>query len=177
MPSPDLMIKGLDDLAKEAGLDPRKVSASDGQTRINNKGATGTDDSMALARGDASGIQLDLTSIREEMEAEKAKQKRTSAVKFDDDNGVLVPQNIEEYDPLSVPGFTLPPSPTGALETLEEMQARQEYEDDEDDEEDWEYATEEHESMDDEGGALSEVGAFESDYFGAISLGESNDEE
>ena len=66
---------------------------------------------------------------------------------------------------------------TDCLETLEEMQARQEYEDDEDDEEDWEYATEEHESMDDEGGALSEVGAFESDYFGAISLGESNDEE
>jgi len=173
MPSPDLMIKGLDDLAKEAGLDPRKVSASDGQTRINNKGSSSTADSMALARGDASGIQLDLTSIREEMAAEKAKQKRTSAVRFDDDNGVLVPENIEEYDPLSVPGFTLPPSPTGALETLEEMQFRQESYDDEDEE-----ITEAQESMDNEGGAIrSEVGAFESDYFGAISLGESNDDE
>ena len=172
MPSPDLMIKGLDDLAKEAGLDPRKVSASDGQTRINNKGSSSTADSMALARGDASGIQLDLTSIREEMAAEKAKQKRTSAVRFDDDNGVLVPENIEEYDPLSVPGFTLPPSPTGALETLEEMQFRQSsYDDDED-------ITEAQDSMDNEGGAIrSEVGAFESDYFGAISLGESNDNE
>ena len=49
------------------------------------------------------------------------------------------------------------------------MQARQEYEDE--DEED------EYESMNDEGDALSEVGAFESDYFGAISLGESNDDE
>ncbi|MHA1138605.1 MAG: hypothetical protein ACTSSE_19180 [Candidatus Thorarchaeota archaeon] len=158
MPAPDLMIKGLEDLAKEAGLDPRKVRSADTQNKINS-GSQSTADQIALANGDASGISLDLSSIKEEMAAEKAKQKRTSKVKFDDENEVLVPNNIEEYDPLSVPGFTLPPSPKGSLETLEQMQDRMAEEDIEEDEPEVETPT-------------TEVGEFESDYFGAVSLGD-----
>ena len=174
MPTPDLMIKGLDDLAAEAGLDPKKFRSSDTQHKINS-GSQVTAEQLALAEGDASGISLDLSSIKEEMAAEKAKQKRTSKVRFDDANDVLVPDNIEEYDPLSVPGFTLPPTPQGTLETLEEMQTRMEEE--AEDEEDWTEA-EAQENMDNEGGAIrSEVGEFESDYFGAVSLGDDNDED
>ena len=168
MPKPDLMIKGLEALAAESGLDHKKVMASDNQTRINRSGSQGSAAENALAAGSAAGLDLGLDSIKAEMSKEKTKQQATSKVQFDNGD-LMVPTNVEAYDPLNVPGFTLPPSPTGALETLEEMQARQEYEDE--DEED------EYESMDDEGDALSEVGAFESDYFGAISLGESNDEE
>lgn len=163
MPAPDLMIKGLEDLAKEAGLDPRKVRSADTQNKINS-GSQASDSQIALAQGDASGISLDLSSIKEEMAAEKAKQKRTSKVKFDDANDVLVPDNIEEYDPLSVPGFTLPPTPQGSLETLEEMQDRMAQEEEEEDEPEVETP-------------ITEVGAFESDYFGAVSLGDDNDDE
>jgi hypothetical protein len=174
MPTPDLMIKGLEDLAAEAGLDPKKVRNSDTQHKINS-GSQATAEQTALAQGDASGISLDLASIKEEMAAEKAKQKRTSKIRFDEENDVLVPENIEDYDPLSVPGFTLPPTPQGALETLEEMQTRMEEESEEDYEED---VTEAQEVMDNEGGAIrSEVGEFESDYFGAVSLGDDNDDE
>ena len=155
-------------------MDPKKVRSSDTQHKINS-GSQVTAEQLALAEGDASGISLDLSSIKEEMAAEKAKQKRTSKVRFDDANDVLVPDNIEEYDPLSVPGFTLPPTPQGTLETLEEMQTRMEEE--AEDEEDWTEA-EAQENMDNEGGAIrSEVGEFESDYFGAVSLGDDNDED
>jgi hypothetical protein len=164
MPKPDLMIKGLEDLAKEAGLDPKKVRSSDTQHRINS-GSQVTAEQIALAAGDASGIELDLTSIKEEMAAEKAKQKRTSKIRFDEENEVMVPKNIESYDPLSVPGFTLPPTPQGNLETLEEMQTR--IDEDEEDE----YEEDEPEVDTDR----TEVGALESDYFGAVSLGDEDD--
>jgi hypothetical protein len=164
MPPPDLMIKGLEDLAKEAGLDPKKVRSSDTQHRINS-GSQVTAEQIALAAGDASGIELDLTSIKEEMAAEKAKQKRTSKIRFDEENEVMVPKNIESYDPLSVPGFTLPPTPQGNLETLEEMQTR--IDEDEEDE----YEEDEPEVDTDR----TEVGALESDYFGAVSLGDEDD--
>lgn len=167
MPTPDLMIKGLDDLAAEAGLDPRKVRSADTQNKINS-GSQSTADQVALANGDASGISLDLSSIKEEMAAEKAKQKRTSKVKFDDDNEVLVPNNIEEYDPLSVPGFTLPPSPQGSLETLEQMQDRMAQEEEE------EYIEEDEPEVET---PITEVGEFESDYFGAVSLGDEYDDD
>tara|TARA_R110002051_G_scaffold132571_3_gene206174 strand:+ start:3115 stop:4245 length:1131 start_codon:yes stop_codon:yes gene_type:complete len=166
MPKPDLMIKGLDDLAKEAGLDPQKVKSSDTQHRINS-GSQSTAQQIALAEGDASGIELDLASIKSEMEAEKAKQKRTSKVLFDEANAVMVPDNLEAYDPLNVPGFTLPPTPQGNLETLEEMNQRMaEMEEDEDEEDEPEVDT-----------TITEVGTLESDYFGAVSLGDGNDEE
>jgi len=166
MPKPDLMIKGLDELAKEAGLDPQKVKSSDTQHRIN-AGSQATAQQIALAQGDASGIQLDLDSIKEEMAAEKAKQKRTSKVLFDEANNVMVPENIEAYDPLNVPGFTLPPTPQGNLETLEEMNQRMaEMEEEEDDEYEPEVKT-----------PPTEVGTLESDYFGAVSLGEEYDTE
>jgi hypothetical protein len=166
MPPPDLMIKGLEDLAKEAGLDPKKVRSSDTQHRINS-GSQVTAEQIALAAGDASGIELDLTSIKEEMAAEKAKQKRTSKIRFDEENEVMVPKNIESYDPLSVPGFTLPPTPQGNLETLEEMQTR--IDEDEEDE----YEEDEPEVDTDR----TEVGALESDYFGAVSLGDEDEED
>ena len=55
------------------------------------------------------------------------------------------------------------------------MQTRMEEE--AEDEEDWTEA-EAQENMDNEGGAIrSEVGEFESDYFGAVSLGDDNDED
>ncbi len=163
MPPPDLMIKGLEDLAKEAGLDPKKVKSSDTQHKINS-GSQVTSEQVALAEGDASGISLDLSSIKEEMAAEKAKQKRTSKIRFDEDNDVMVPENIESYDPLSVPGFTLPPTPQGNLETLEEMQTRMEEDEDEEDEPEVD-------------NPVTEVGELESDYFGAVSLGDDDDEE
>ncbi len=62
MPPPDLMIKGLEDLAKEAGLDPKKVKSSDTQHKINS-GSQVTSEQVALAEGDASGISLDLMRI------------------------------------------------------------------------------------------------------------------
>ena len=76
----------------------------------------------------------------------------------------MVPENIESYDPLSVPGFTLPPTPQGNLETLEEMQTRMEEDEDEEDEPEVD-------------NPVTEVGELESDYFGAVSLGDDDDEE
>ena len=170
MPKPDLMIKGLEDLAKEAGLDPKKVADSGHQARTNS-GSQVTPEQAALAEGDASGIQLDLTSIREEMDAENKHRERTSKAKFNSD--VMVPENLEEYDPLTVPGFTLPPTPINALETVEEIAAREGINFDDED-----YTDEAQEIMDNEGGAISsEVGEFESEYFGAVAIGESYEEE
>ena len=174
MPKPDLMIKGLEDLAKEAGLDPTKVAASGHQARTNS-GTQATPEQQALAQGDASGIQLDLSSIREEMDAENQHRERTSKVNFEAD--VMVPENLEDYDPLTVPGFTLPPTPITNLETVEEMAARENINLD-DDESDTVTEVDPHEIMDNEGGAIaSEVGDFESEYFGAVAIGESHEEE
>ena len=170
MPKPDLMIKGLEDLAKEAGLDPKKVAASDTQARINSS-TQATPEQLALARGDASGVELDLTSIREEMDAENKHRARTSKANFDSD--VMVPENLEEYDPLTVPGFTLPPTPISNLETLEEMAVREGVNLDDADAE-----TDPHDVMDNEGGAIrSDARDLESEYFGAVVIGESHDEE
>ena len=86
----------------------------------------------------------------------------------------MVPENLEEYDPLTVPGFTLPPTPISNLETVEEMATREGVNLDND----TDTEADPHESMDNEGGAIaSEVGDFESEYFGAIALGESHEEE
>ena len=174
MPKPDLMIKGLEDLAKEAGLDPKKVAASGHQARTNS-GSQVTPEQAALAKGDASGIQLDLSSIREEMEVENRHRESTSKVDFNSD--LMVPENLEEYDPLTVPGFTLPPTPISNLETVEEMATREGVHID-DEEDDTDTEADPHEIMDNEGGAIaSEVGDFESEYFGAIAIGESHEEE
>ena len=173
MPKPDLMIKGLEDLAKEAGLDPKKVAASGHQARTNS-GSQVTPEQAALAKGDASGIQLDLSSIRDEMDAENKHRERTSKVNFESE--VMVPDNLEEYDPLTVPGFTLPPTPISDLETVEEMATREGV--NLDDENDTHTEADPDEIMDNEGGAIaSEVGDFESEYFGAVAIGESHEEE
>ena len=170
MPKPDLMIKGLEDLAKEAGLDPKKVAASGHQARTNS-GSQVTPEQAALAKGDASGIQLDLSSIRDEMAAENKQRERTSAVNFEAD--VMVPDNLEEYDPLTVPGFTLPPTPISNLETVEEIAGREGINLDGQDD-----TGDAQEIMDNEGGAISsQVGEFESEYFGAVAIGESHEEE
>ena len=173
MPKPDLMIKGLEDLAKEAGLDPKKVAASGHQARTNS-GSQVTPEQAALAKGDARGIQLDLSSIRDEMDAENKHRERTSKVNFESE--VMVPDNLEEYDPLTVPGFTLPPTPISDLETVEEMATREGV--NLDDENDTHTEADPDEIMDNEGGAIaSEVGDFESEYFGAVAIGESHEEE
>ena len=89
----------------------------------------------------------------------------------------MVPENLEEYDPLTVPGFTLPPTPISNLETVEEMATREGVHID-DEEDDTDTEADPHEIMDNEGGAIaSEVGDFESEYFGAIAIGESYEEE
>jgi hypothetical protein len=36
----------------------------------------------------------------------------------------MVPSNVDTYDPLNVPGFTLPPTPLAGLETVDEMANR-----------------------------------------------------
>jgi len=123
MPKPDLMIKGLEALAAESGLDPKKVMASDNQSRINRSGSQGSAAENALAAGSAAGLDLGLDSIKAEMNKEKTKQKATSKVQFDTGE-LMVPTNVESYDPLTVPGFTLPPAPQKGLETVDEMAAR-----------------------------------------------------
>ena len=51
------------------------------------------------------------------MNKEKNKQAATSKVQFD--NGVDgFPSNVDSYDPLNVPGFTLPPTPLAQLKLL-----------------------------------------------------------
>ena len=152
----------------------RKVAASGHQARTNS-GSQVTPEQAALAKGDASGIQLDLSSIREEMEVENRHRENTSKVDFNSD--LMVPENLEEYDPLTVPGFTLPPTPISNLETVEEIATREGINLDEA-EKDTDTEADAHENMDNEGGAIaSEVGDFESEYFGAIAIGESYEEE
>ena len=123
MPKPDLMIKGLEALAAESGLDPKKVMASDTQAKINRNGSQGSAAENALAAGSAAGLDLGLDSIKAEMNKEKNKQAATSKVQFDNGD-LMVPSNVDSYDPLNVPGFTLPPTPLAGLETVDEMANR-----------------------------------------------------
>lgn len=117
MPEPDMMIKGLEDLAIAAGLDPAKVAASDGQLKIN----TTTENTTAFAAGVAPAVTENLSEIERAMEAEKKKLAAASKIVFDTDNELMTPENLGTYDPLNVPGFDAKPVLNTRLETAEEM--------------------------------------------------------
>ena len=117
MPEPDMMIRGFEDLAIAAGLDPAKVAASDTQLKIN----TTTENSTAFASGVAPAVVENLSDIELAMEAEKKKQAAASKIVFDTDNELLTPDNLGTYDPLNVPGFETKPVLNTRLETAEEM--------------------------------------------------------
>ena len=112
--TPDLSIKGIDSLAEEAGLNPADVKKADAQYRIN-KG-TNREDPV-----DTATLDLGVEEIRGQMQSEQRRQARTSKANFD--IPLEVPDNITEYDPLSVPGYKTPAIGSGGLETVEEMMA------------------------------------------------------
>lgn len=118
MPDSDLMIKGLEDLAREAGLDPSKVASSDTQNKINNKPSTD-----AFSAGVTPDTTENLSEIQQAMKKEQARQASQSKVIFGDD-GLKTPANITTYDPLNVPGFESPPVLKTKLESAEEIAAR-----------------------------------------------------
>ena len=117
MPEPDMMIKGFEDLAIAAGLDPAKVAASDTQLKINTSSENTTD----FASGAAPAVAENLSEIERAMEAEKKKQAASSKIVFDTDNELMTPDNLGTYDPLNVPGFDSAPVLNTRLETAEEM--------------------------------------------------------
>jgi hypothetical protein len=117
MPEPDMLIRGFEDLARAAGLDPAKVAASDTQLKINSTSETTT----AFASGVAPSVVENLSEIEQAMEAEKKKQAASSKIVFDTDNDLMVPKNLKTYDPLNVPGFESKPVLNTRLETAEEM--------------------------------------------------------
>jgi hypothetical protein len=112
--TPDLSIKAIDSLAEEAGLNPADVKKADAQYRIN-KG-TNREDAV-----DTATLDLGVEEIRGQMQSEQRRQARTSKANFD--IPLEVPDNITEYDPLSVPGYKTPAISSGGLETVEEMMA------------------------------------------------------
>jgi len=117
MPEPDLMIRGFEDLARAAGLDPAKVAASDTQLKINSSSETTT----AFASGVAPSVTENLSEIEQAMETEKKKLAASSEIVFDTDNELMTPKNLGTYDPLNVPGFDSKPVLNTRLETAEEM--------------------------------------------------------
>jgi hypothetical protein len=117
MPEPDMMIRGFEDLARAAGLDPAKVAASDTQLKINTTSENTTD----FASGVAPPVAENLSEIERAMEAEKKKQAASSKIVFGSDNELLTPENLGTYDPLNVPGFDSAPVLNTRLETAEEM--------------------------------------------------------
>jgi hypothetical protein len=117
MPEPDMMIKGFEELAIAAGLDPAKVAASDTQLKINTSSENTTD----FASGVAPAVEDNLSEIELAMEAEKKKQAASSKIVFDTDNELLTPENLGTYDPLNVPGFDSAPVLNTKFETAEEM--------------------------------------------------------
>ena len=117
MPEPDMLIRGFEDLAIAAGLDPAKVAASDTQLKINSTSESTT----AFASGVAPAVSENLSEIEQAMAAEKKKQAASSKIVFDTDNELLTPENLGTYDPLNVPGFDSAPVLNTRLETAEEM--------------------------------------------------------
>ena len=117
MPEPDMMIKGFEELAIAAGLDPAKVAASDTQLKIN----TSSENTSKFASGVAPAVVENLSEIERAMEAEKKKLSAASKIVFDTDNELLTPENLGTYDPLNVPGFDSAPVLNTRLETAEEM--------------------------------------------------------
>ena len=117
MPEPDMMIRGFEDLAIAAGLDPAKVAASDTQLKINTSSENTTD----FASGVAPPVTENLSEIERAMEAEKQKQAASSKIVFGSDSELLTPENLGTYDPLNVPGFDSAPVLNTRLETAEEM--------------------------------------------------------
>jgi len=109
MPSSDLMVKGLADLAREAGLDPDRVASSDTQSKIN--GTSYSTD--AFSAGVAPNTSENLSEIQSAMKKEQARQASQST-----------PENITTYDPLNVPGFQSPPVLKTRLESAEEIANR-----------------------------------------------------
>jgi len=120
MPESDLMIRGLEDLAREAGLDPAKVAKSDTQNKINN---TSNSNTTAFSAGVTPDTTENLSEIQQAMKTEQARQASQSKVIFGDD-GLKTPANITTYDPLNVPGFESPPVLKTKLESAEEIAAR-----------------------------------------------------
>ncbi len=117
MPEPDMMIRGFEDLAIAAGLDPAKVAASDTQLKIN----TSSENTTEFASGVAPTVVENLSEIEIAMAAEKKKQAASSKIVFDVDNELLTPENLGTYDPLNVPGFDSAPVLNTKFETAEEM--------------------------------------------------------
>ena len=117
MPEPDMMLKGFEDLAIAAGLDPAKVAASDTQLKINTSSETTT----AFASGVAPAVTENLSEIERAMQDEKKKQAASSKIVFDTENELMTPDNLGTYDPLNVPGFESAPVLNTRLETAEEM--------------------------------------------------------
>ena len=119
MPSSDLMVKGLADLAREAGLDPDRVASSDTQNKIN--GTSYSTD--AFSAGVAPNTSENLSEIQSAMKKEQARQASQSKVIFGKE-GLKTPENITTYDPLNVPGFQSPPVLKTRLESAEEIANR-----------------------------------------------------
>ena len=117
MPEPDMLIRGFEDLARAAGLDPAKVAASDTQLKINST----SESSTAFASGVAPAVKENLSEIELAMEAEKKKLATSSKIVFDTENELMIPENLGTYDPLNVPGFESKPVLNTRLETAEEM--------------------------------------------------------
>jgi len=118
MPDSAPLISGLEDLAREQGLDPKKVMAKDSQRRINRGGHA--ESGHDYTEGNIPTFDLGVDEISAQMKKEKNIVESRSQVKFDE---LPTPQSATDYIPTK--GQSEPPTPTTtfSLPSINELMA------------------------------------------------------
>ena len=117
MPPRKSMISGIADLAREAGLDPEDVVASDTQRKINRGGEhqRGADYSQGVP-----AFNLNTDKIAKAMESERKMNESKSKVRFDE---LPTPDSATDYVPTKGQPAPQTPTTTFALPSVDELMA------------------------------------------------------
>ena len=120
MPDPDEsnLIAGMEALAKEAGLTINEVNKSDYTSKTERAGSG--NGSSLVYEDDMESIDVGLDGIKAAMTAEQKTKKRSSNVAFNEDS-MAVPDNLDEYNPLTVEGYEPAPLTDMTLPTVTEL--------------------------------------------------------
>ena len=118
MPDTAPLIAGIEELAREAGLDPKKVMSKDSQGRINRGGHS--ESTHDYTEGNIPTFDLGVDEISAQMKKEKNIVESRSSVKFDE---LPTPKSATEYIPTQ--GQSAPPTPTTtfSLPSINELMA------------------------------------------------------
>ncbi len=119
MPDTAPLIAGIEELAREQGLDPKKVISQDSQGRIN-RGGTDGESTHDYTEGNIPTFDLGVDEISAQMKKEKNIVESRSQVKFAE---LPTPQSATEYVPTKGQEAPRTPTTTFSLPSINELMA------------------------------------------------------